>query len=217
MVDYSKARANMVDSQIRIDDVTVPSLISALRQVPRERFVRPDQAAIAYIGDPIEVAKGRWLLDPRTFAKLAQLAAIQPTDRVLVVGGATGYSAAVLAQLAAEVVVLDSDEALAAQSDENVKALGLTNVKVARGELSAGYADGAPYDVIFLDGAVQTRPDKLLAQLRQDGRLVGIITDKSIGKAHIFTNSSAGLSSRIAFDASVATLPGFAAAPTFQF
>ncbi|MFO1236531.1 MAG: protein-L-isoaspartate O-methyltransferase [Alphaproteobacteria bacterium] len=214
---FEAARANMVDGQVRIADVTDPALIAAMREVPRERFVPDGKASLAYMGEAIEVAPGRELLDPRVFAKLAQLAAIRPSDKVLVVGGATGYAAAVLARLAASVVLLESDAALSASAAATLAALGAANVTVATGPLAAGHAAGAPYDAIFLDGAVPARPDGLLAQLKPGGRLVGIVTDSGIGKAHIFQKAPAGVSGRIAFDASAAPLPGFAAVPSFVF
>lgn len=214
---FEAARANMVDGQVRTADVTEPALIAAMRTIPRERFVPAELESLAYMGEAVEVAPGRFLLDPRVFAKLAQLAGLGPADTVLVVGGATGYSAAVLARLAARVVLLESDAGLAARAGEALAATGAANVSVATGPLAAGHPGGAPYDAIFLEGAVPARPDALLAQLKPGGRLVGIVTDSGLGKAHIFQKASAGMSGRIAFDASAAPLPGFAAAPSFVF
>ncbi|MBL9010176.1 MAG: protein-L-isoaspartate O-methyltransferase [Alphaproteobacteria bacterium] len=214
---FEAARANMVDGQVRTADVTEPALIAAMRAIPRERFVPAGLESLAYMGDALEVAPCRFLLDPRVFAKLAQLADLGPADTVLVVGGATGYSAAVLARLAASVVLLESDAGLTARAGEALAALGIANVSVATGPLAAGPPAGAPYDAIFLEGAVPARPDALVAQLKPAGRLVGIVTDSGLGKAHIFQKASAGMSSRIAFDASAAPLPGFAAAPSFVF
>jgi len=214
---FEAARANMVDGQVRTADVTEPALIAAMRAIPRERFVPAGLESLAYMGDALEVAPCRFLLDPRVFAKLAQLADLGPGDTVLVVGGATGYSAAVLARLAASVVLLESDAGLAARAGEALAALGIANVSVATGPLAAGHPAGTPYDAIFLEGAVPARPDALVAQLKPAGRLVGIVTDSGLGKAHIFQKASAGMSSRIAFDASAAPLPGFAAAPSFVF
>lgn len=214
---FEAARANMVDGQVRTADVTEPALIAAMRAIPRERFVPAGLESLAYMGDALEVAPSRFLLDPRVFAKLAQLADLGPADTVLVVGGATGYSAAVLARLAASVVLLESDAGLTARAGEALAALGIANVSVATGPLAAGHPAGAPYDAIFLEGAVPARPDALVAQLKPAGRLVGIVTDSGLGKAHIFQKASAGMSSRIAFDASAAPLPGFAAAPSFVF
>lgn len=214
---FAAARANMVDCQVRTSDVTEPALIAAMRAVPRERFVPEKLASLAYMGEAIEVAPGRFLLDPRSFAKLAQLADVTPSDSVLDVGGATGYSAAVLARLAGSVVALECDPALAAKAAALLAELGAANAKAVTGPLKEGYAASAPYDVIFLNGAVPARPDNLLAQLKPGGRLVGIVTDKSVGKAHIFVKASTGSSSREAFDSSAAALPGFAAAPSFVF
>jgi protein-L-isoaspartate(D-aspartate) O-methyltransferase len=216
MTGFAAARANMVDCQVRTADVTDHALISAMRTVPRERFMPAGRETLAYMGDAIDVAPGKALLAPRSFAKLAQLADVQPTDHVLDVGGATGYSAAVLARLAAHVIALEDDAGLSAKAAEILAELA-PNARTVTGPLSQGHAAAAPYDVIFLNGSVPARPDGLLAQLKPGGRLVGIVTDSGIGKAHIFVKASSGTSSRIAFDSSAAPLSGFAAAPSFVF
>lgn len=212
-LDASAARNAMVDSQVRTDDVTDPLLTGALRAIARERFVPPSLASVAYMGEAVEVGAGRFLLDPRSFAKLTQLAGIKPGDSVLDVGTATGYSAAVFAALGADVTALESDAGLAEAAKANLGA----EASVVTGPLAAGWAKGAPYDVIFLNGAVPARPDGLLEQLKTGGRLVGIVTDRGVGKAHIFLKSAGGHSSRVAFDATVAPLPGFELAPSFVF
>lgn len=216
-MDYSLARDNMVDGQIRTSDVTDPALIGALRSVPREGFVPEELRPLAYMGEAIEAAPGRSLLDPRVFAKLASAAAIGAGDKVLDVGGGTGYSAAVLARIAASVVALE-EPLIAPIAREHLSRAGVHGVEVVAGPLPEGWAKGAPYDVIFLNGGVARQPDALLAQLAPGGRLVGIVTDRGVGKAHIFVKSATGaVSGRIAFDASVAPLPGFAAVPEFAF
>ena len=218
MTDFATARANMVDGQVRTDDVTNHALVSAMRAVPRERFVPAGRESVAYVSTPVQVTPDRALLDPRTFAKLVQLADIQPDETVLDVGGASGYSTAVLARLAARVVLLESDAALAALATGTLAELGVANASVECGPLAAGWAKQAPFDVIVLNGAVPGEPAALLSQLKPGGRLVGIVTDKGFGKAHIFLKAANGaISSRVVFDATVALLPGFTPAPSFQF
>lgn len=211
--DMRAARNAMVDSQVRTDDVTDPILTAAMRAVPRETFVPPALASVAYMGEQLEVAPGRYLLDPRSFAKLTQLSGLKAGERVLDVGGATGYSAAIFAALGANVTSLESDSALA----EAAKSKAGAGIEVVTGPLAAGHAKNGPYDVIFLNGAVPARPDALLEQLAPGGRLVGIVTDRGVGKAHIFLKSAGGHSSRVAFDATVAPLPGFESIPSFVF
>lgn len=209
--DYAAARNAMVDSQVRTDDVTDPLLTAAMRAVPRERFVPESLAGVAYMGEAVEAAPGRFLLDPRSFAKLAHLAGVKAGDKLLDVGGVTGYSAAVFAALGAEVTALEADAALTAKTAEKTGGA----VAAVTGPMPDGWAKSGPYDVIFLNGAITGRPDKLLDQLKPGGRLVGIVTDRGVGKAHIFLKSAGGHSSRVAFDATVALLPGFESVPSF--
>ena len=215
--DFAIARANMVDGQVRTNDVTNQRLVAAMRTTARETFLPPELAPVAYMSETIEAAPGRYLLDPRTLSKLLQLADLKPGDSVLDVGGVTGYSAAIMAQIAARVTALEIDEAAVEQARGALAAAGIANVEIVAGPLATGHKAGAPYDVIVLNGAVPARPDALIEQLKIGGRLVGIVTDTGVGKAHIFVKTAAGLSSRVAFDATVARLPGFEIAPVFQF
>src|SRR5439155_13711965 len=126
------ARFNMVEAQIRTSNVTDPRILAAMNAVAREKFVPRAARALAYADVPVAVAPGRYLLDPRSFAKLAQLAQINPTDRILDVGCGTGYSAAVLARLAAEVVALEQDADLVRVASE-LLADAIGKVEVVQG------------------------------------------------------------------------------------
>src|ERR1043166_2190271 len=154
MADYAQARRVMVDRQVRTADVTDLRIIAALLEVPREAFVPAARRAVAYLDLDVPVNEsGRALLKPMVFAKLLQAAGIGDTDRVLDVGCATGYSAAVLGKLAGHVVALEEDAALARGAGETLAQIGARNVAVVSGALSAGWAEGAPYDAIVLEGA----------------------------------------------------------------
>src|SRR5436190_21707970 len=153
MADFSTARRMMVDGQIRTSDVTDLRIIAAFQNVPRERFVAPSMTALAYLDIDAPVAEGesaRRMLKPMVLSKLIQAAKITDTDRVLVVGCGTGYSAAILASLAGSVVALEEDAALAGQAAKTLSALGHSNVEVVRGPLTQGWPAGAPYDAILI-------------------------------------------------------------------
>src|SRR5215475_12763966 len=156
MADYARARRTMVDSQIRTADVTDLRILTAFLEVPREAYVPPARREIAYLDENVPVnAGGRALLMPMVFAKLLQAAEIRATDHVLDVGCATGYSAAVLSRVAASVVALEEDAALARMATDTLAQSGARNVSVTIGPLAAGSAAGAPYDVIVLEGATE--------------------------------------------------------------
>jgi protein-L-isoaspartate(D-aspartate) O-methyltransferase len=218
MVDYAQARRTMVDCQVRPSDVTDLRIIAALLDVPREQFVAPSRRAIAYLDLDLPVADGspRALLKPMVFAKLLQAAEIRETDRVLDVGCTTGYSAAVLAKLAGNVVALEEDPALARSAADNLAALG-AHVAVAGGPLNAGWLQDAPYDAILVEGASEVRPDRLLAQLKDGGRLVAVIGSAPFGKATLYRKVSGQITALALFDAAAPLLPGFAKTPAFVF
>lgn len=206
----------MVDGQIRTYDVSDPAVLSAMLAVPRERFVPAERVGIAYIDTDVPVGEGRALVKPMVLAKLLQAATIRPDDRVLDLGCATGYAAAVLARMGALVVALEESPALAAQAKQALA--GTANVTVVEGPLAAGWPGLGPYDVIVIDGAVETVPPVLFSQLAPGGRLVGVVGEPPASRAMLFGVASHGNSSgRVIFDANASRLPGFAKPAAFAF
>ena len=216
-MDYAVARQHMVDSQIRTNKVTDERLIEAIRTLPRERFVPEPLRPRSYVDDDIELAPGRYLMEPMVTARLIQAAAVKPTDMALVVGAATGYAAALLAKLANTVVALEADGALGQRASAALAELGIDNVAVVEGQHAAGCAKHAPYDVIFLDGAVEQLPQAIIDQLGEGGRMVGVAVEGGIGRAMLWLKSGGVLSKRILFDANVTPLPGFSLPARFVF
>ncbi|MBI4923153.1 MAG: protein-L-isoaspartate O-methyltransferase [Devosia nanyangense] len=202
MTDFDHARKTMVDNQLRTANVTDRRVLAAMGEVPRERFVPGARRALAYIDEAQPLSPTRKLGAPAPFAKLVQLAAVSHTDRVLDLGCGTGYSAAVLARLAAHVVAVETDPALAAAARKTLAELEVGNVGVVEGALeTAGGADG-PYDVIVIEGALEEVPDALLAQLKPEGRLAALIAAPGRpAVAHLFVRSGEGIAAKAEFDA----------------
>ena len=201
----------MIDSQLRTVGVTDESVLAAMNTVPRENFVPQAMAGLAYADAALEVAPGRWLLEPMVLALLMQNAGIKAGDRVLVVGAATGYSAAVAAQIGANATALESDPQLAA-------AATAAGVNVAVGPLPEGWAADGPYDVVLFEGAIETVPPAIAAQLAPGGRVAAVVRRGGVGGA------MAGLlvgGSHIAglpfLEVAAKPLPGFAAPAGFVF
>jgi protein-L-isoaspartate(D-aspartate) O-methyltransferase len=217
MPDYLAQRLNMVESQVRKNDVTDVRVQTAMRDAPRERFVPAARKGSAYAEAPLELVPGRYLIEPRAFAKLLQLAEIKPTDSVLDVGCATGYSSAVLARMAARVTGLEQDADMVRVAVEALPAVGASNATVVQGSLPEGHKAGAPYDVIFVNGAVETRPEALLGQLAEGGRLVAVMKTSAQGHATVFLKQNGRIGSRTDFDADAPILPGFREKVGFVF
>ncbi len=216
MPDFRAQRLNMVDSQVRANDVTDVRIQDAMREVPRERFVSTAEQAVAYADTIVEIVPGRFLLDPRTFSKLAEIAEIEPTDRVLDVGCASGYSTAVLSRLAHDTIGLEEDAELVRIATDVLPSLGVSS-RVVQGKLSDGHAAGAPYNVIFVNGAIEELPPTLERQLAEGGRLVAIRRQGPQGRGCLFLRENGRMSSRADFDAAVPLLPGFSAPKSFVF
>lgn len=209
------ARLHMIDSQIRPNDVTDPQILAAIGAVARENFVPRAARALAYADVPVEVAPGRALLEPRCFAKLLQLARITPTDRILDVGCATGYSSAVLARLGGHVVALEQDADLLRIASDGLSTA--PNITLVQGGLIEGAKMEGPFDVIIVEGMIEKTPDILLSQLKEGGRLVTVLNDNGQGRATIFVKENGAIGRRAAFDAAAPLLAGFRKAVGFVF
>lgn len=222
MLDFALARRMMVDSQIRPSDVTDLSIIAAMLDVERERFVAPSRTGLAYldidvpVNEPTDGRSARCLLKPMVLAKLIQAAEITATDTVLDVGCASGYSTVVLARLAASVVALEEDAALAAWAKAKLAEAGAAHIAVVVGPLASGWSTGGAYDVIILEGATEISPRALFGQLNDGGRLV-CVQGRDAAKAMLYRSSAGEVSGRVLFDAAAPPLPGFAERPAFVF
>ncbi|NWG70324.1 MAG: protein-L-isoaspartate O-methyltransferase [Parvularculaceae bacterium] len=217
-MDFVQARKNMVASQVRTNDVTDLRLQAALENAPREQFLPVDLKHLAYVEREIEYAKDRRLLTPRDFAKLLAAADVRPGDLVLDVACGSGYSTAVLAQLAEMVVGLEPDEALAQTAQANLNALGLTNAAVIVGDPAAGAAKQGPFDLIFLGAPIEVEPVRLLEQLKEGGRLASIIRLGGVFRGAVYRRSGSAIAPVPSFDASARhVLPAFAAPKVFKF
>jgi protein-L-isoaspartate(D-aspartate) O-methyltransferase len=221
MSAFATARQKMVDGQVRPSDVTDLRILDAMRVVPREAFVPLQQRAMAYLDLDLDLSESaaakRFLIKPAVIAKLLQAAEIKETDNVLVAGSAPGYVAAVVARLARQVIATKSDPAQVAAANEVLGQLGLGNVRFKATAAADGDPDDAPYDVIILDGATEITPDRLYAQLKEGGRLVGIFATTRPSRAMIVTRSHGDFGHRALFDASGPVLAGLERRPAFVF
>ena len=221
MPDFSALRRAMIDGQIRTNDVTDQRILAAMLDLPRERFVPDGKANLAYLDLDIPVNSPgrpvRRLLKPMVIAKLIQAADVGEGDLVLDIGCATGYSSALIGRLAGSVIALEEDQALAETAKKTLAMLGAANVTVVTGPLNAGWPARGPYDVIFLEGSSEVVPHGLLGQLKEGGRLAGVIGGASAGRAILFRSLKGELTGRPIFDAAAPLLPGFAKAPEFVF
>ena len=220
MIDFTAARTNMVDSQIHTMGVTDDALLEAYRTVPRELFVPEDRRGIAYCDEDFPLGGGRALMEPVTHARLLQSAQPKKSDLVLDVGGATGYSAAILSMVASHVVVVETDEALLNGADQIWRELGISNIAPLKTPLGDAHSAGGPFDLIVVNGAIPSIPKILSDQLAPQGRIVAVIRnrDDRIGRGIIARRDGAGqLSERVLFDAAVPYLPGFEPRKEFVF
>ncbi|MBX7248246.1 MAG: protein-L-isoaspartate O-methyltransferase [Caulobacteraceae bacterium] len=209
-MDYTAARNNMVESQVRTNDVTGLELQHALRQVARERFVAPARAFAAYAEADVEIAPGRALMKPRDIGKLLQALAPRAGEKALAI--AAPYAAAVLAQMGLEVTAQEGDARASAVVDQALRGYGVTPVTRDLREPA-----GEGFDLIVSEGAVAEAPAAWLAALKPGGRLAVVLRDGPVGKARLFLKGESFASSRELFDSTPQVLAGFERAPTFQF
>ncbi|MFD1883249.1 protein-L-isoaspartate O-methyltransferase family protein [Paracoccus pacificus] len=209
MTDFARARTVMVDTQVRPSDVTKFPVIAAMLAIPREVFVPAARRDVAYTGENLDIGGNRFLLDPRTLAKMIDELSIQPGDLVLDLGCGLGYSTAVLARIAEAVVGVEENADMARQAQENLTAEAVDNAAVIAGPLVEGAAKQGPFDAILIEGGVNIIPERLIAQLRPGGRIAAIFREGSLGVVRIGYFIDGRMNWRYAFNATAPVLPGF--------
>jgi protein-L-isoaspartate(D-aspartate) O-methyltransferase len=217
---YAAQRLNMVDSQVRPSDVTDRRIIRAMGHVRREAFVPAALKAIAYMDNPITLARGqqgRELMEPRLFAKIVQAAEIPDGGRVMEIGSGSGYGVAVLAAMGCKTVGIEADANLIATGKDALAASGASGGEIKTGPFAAGSPVDGPFDAIIFSGSVPSIPPALFDQLKNGARLVAVIGTGRDSKAVVWVRSGTTFSQRDAFDATAAPLPGFERAPQFVF
>ncbi|WP_342025374.1 protein-L-isoaspartate O-methyltransferase [Jannaschia faecimaris] len=205
----------MVDTQVRPSDVTKFPIISAMLDVPREDFVPRAAQPVAYMDAPLNLGSGREMMEARVLAKVLDALDIQRSDQVLIIGGGLGYSAAVLGHMAESVVMVEEDATLASEAESNLAQHEIDNAVVLQAPLMDGAAKAAPFDVILIEGAVETVPEALTAQLAEGGRIAAVFADGAHGEVRIGTLIDGHLGWRTSFNASGPVLPGFSKSTGF--
>jgi protein-L-isoaspartate(D-aspartate) O-methyltransferase len=212
--NFEQMRRAMVASQLRTTGVNDPRVVAAMGAVPRERYVPAERCALAYADAPVPVGHGRELNPPMTLGRMLTEARLRGDERALVIGAATGYSAAVLARLVGQVVAL---EEVAELADFARRALAGTAVEVAEGPLVSGHADGAPYDFILIDGAVEHVPETIVGQIADGGEFALALIEEGVTRLCVGRVVGGAFGTTAFSDAAAAVLPGFAKPRGFSF
>ena len=210
MTDTTALRTMMVDTQVRPSDVTKFPINEALLAIEREAFVPADKAPVAYMDEPIVLAPGRVLADARGFAKMLDALDLERDELVLDLGCGLGYSAAVLARMVDAVVAVEEDSHMARDAEATLGEKGIDNVAVLHAPLAEGAPKAGPYDVIVIEGGVETIPAAIEDQLKEGGRIAAVFVEGALGACKIGHKSNGRISWRMAFNTTMPILPGFA-------
>ncbi|WP_422057372.1 protein-L-isoaspartate O-methyltransferase family protein [Sphingomonas sp.] len=210
---HEAARAAMVASQLRTSGVNDARVVAAMAQIAREDFLPDSQRAFAYRDRALPLGNGRMQNPPLATGLLLTEARIVAGEKVLVIGAAGGYAAAIAARIGGDVTAVEEDADLVALA----RAALDDGVALVEGPLTGGAPAGAPYDLLLIDGAVEQIPDALADQVREGGRVVTGLLDRGVTRiaSGVRTASGAGLASIV--DSECAVLPGFAKPRGFQF
>lgn len=192
-MDFQAARRAMVDSQLRPQAVTDPLVLAAMASVPREAFLPEESRSIAYMDRSVPAGEGRFLSPPATLGRLLTELEPRPAEKALVIGTAPAYAAAVLREM------------------------GLDVREHGDGDLTQGDRDGAPYDLILIDGAVEQVPDSIVRQLKHDGRLGACLVEQGVQRLVIGQRAGDGFGTRAFADSAASPLPGFDRPEAFSF
>jgi len=212
--NFEQMRRAMVASQLRTTGVNDPRVVAAMGAVPRERFVPPERCALAYADALVPVGHGRQLNPPMALGRMLAEARLRGHEKVLVIGAATGYSAAVLARLAGSVTAVEEVPELAGFARD---ALAGTGVELVEGPLNQGHAAGAPYDFILIDGAVEHVPQAIVDQLADGGEFALALLDEGVTRLCVGRVVGGAFGTTAVSDAAAAVLPGFEKPRGFSF
>ena len=213
--DSVAMRHAMVASQLRTNAVSDVRVVAAMDTVARERFLPADLASVAYRDTAVPLGHGRAQNVPIATGRLLTQAELRPGDRVLLIGAAGGYTAAVLAELVADVVAVECDPTLAAFA--RAALADVASVTLVEGPLEVGHVESAPYDVLVIDGAVEQVPGALIAQVATGGRVVAGIIDRGVTRLSAGRRTAGGFGLLDFADIDCVPLPGFARPRAFTF
>ncbi len=177
MSDFTTLRERMVDRQIAARGLDDPRLLAAFRAVPREDFVSGDYADYAYQDSPLPIESGQTISQPYIVALTIYAARIKPGDQVLEVGAGSGYAAAVIAQIAREVISIERHHELVELANKRMERLRYGNVRIVEGDGTLGWPEEAPFDAIVAAASGSHVPQSWIAQLKHGGRIVMPIGD----------------------------------------
>jgi len=191
--ELSGRRARMVEVQLRQRGIRDERVLAAIGKVPREKFVAPEFQAEAYADAPLPIGSGQTISQPFMVATMLEALELQPSDRVLEVGAGTGYQAALLGELAAEVWTLERHAGLAERAQHFLEELGYRKVHVVHGDGSLGLPQHAPFDKILVAAGAPQAPPSLVAQLANGGILAVPVGSRAEQQLHIIRKTEGGI------------------------
>ena len=201
-MNFETARNSMVENQLRPNKIADLRIINIFNEVAKEEFLRDELKKIAYSDDDIELTSNRGYLKNLHIAQLIQFSNIKPDDKVLHIGGLTGYVTSLLCKLSNNVIVIENDEQLMIELKNNLKKNNLVNVETINRDLELGYEEKSPYDIILIDCPLKNLPNLVLNQLNPDyGKLLMIDKiNNDLGKGIKITNINNNFNKEILFD-----------------
>ena len=189
-MNMEQARFNMIEQQIRPWDVLDQDVLDALVVVKREQFVPATCAALAFADTDIPLPGGEAMFTPKLEARMLQEVQLKKHETVLEIGAGSGYMAALLAHKGRHVTTVEILPALKAMAEGNLAKAGVTNVTVELGNGAQGWANGAPFDVIVISGALEVLPEAFLKQLKVGGRIAAILGQAPAMSCNVITRVS---------------------------
>lgn len=211
------ARENMLKQQIRTFGVTDEQILGLLTEIPRENFLPENLKSLAYADVAIPIGHGQAMLPPKETAFMLQALAVKKDEKVLVIGVESGYILAFLGKLAKQVEAIDSNSELIRHAQEKLTALGIANVKFSKGDGTAGWEKGGPYQVIIITGSIPFLPKSFQKNLARNGRIFAIIGNPPVMEATILKRDSQHWLTEKIFETNHPRLPNARESKKFVF
>ncbi len=220
MNDYKNCmdlNKNMVEGQIKPLGNISKQVMDAFLSIPRDQFVPLELKNFAYLEKNIELGNDRFLLKPSLIAKIISLAGFNSSDTVLIIGSSTGYSSAILSNIAETVISIEEDDQLVNFSETIVLDKKIDNVVFLKKDLNEGCPEHGPFNKILIEGAVEDIPNYLFDQLDENGKMIAIIANGDISEVREYNKVGENIGSKFLFNCEAPKLKAFNKTDSFNF
>ena len=201
-IEYSEARNLMVENQLRPNKINDTLILNLFNEIKKEEFLEDESKFFSYNDSDIDLTSNRGYLKNLNIAQLISKSEIKNNYKVLHIGGLTGYVSVILSKLCKELIVIENEISLISELNKNIEKMNITNIKIINSNLSKGYQEESPYNLIFIDNPIEKIPDAYIDQLESDLGIIIMVekVDNELSKAYKVVKNKKNTNKEYLFD-----------------